>query len=113
MPDVKTEIRTSSHTWCQDSCARDPTVQRVVARVSEVTRTPEANAEFAQLVYYRACPQEGHADCAFYKRHSDYIEGDRHRVQGVRIYTLFMYLNDVDEGGGTVFTSFFSPLMVL
>ena len=29
---------------------------------------------------------------------SDYIEGDQYRQQGVRIYTLFMYLNDVLEG---------------
>tara|TARA_B110001452_G_scaffold37928_1_gene29014 strand:+ start:1211 stop:1627 length:417 start_codon:yes stop_codon:yes gene_type:complete len=52
----------------------------------------------------QACPEEGHPDCAFYKRHSDYIEGDQYRAQGVRIYTIFMYLNDVDEGGGTRFT---------
>ena len=42
--------------------------------------------------------------CAFYRRHSDFIEADLHHVQGVRIYTLFMYLNDVEEGGGTRFT---------
>lgn len=105
MTDVKTEIRTSSHTWCQDAaCLADPMVKRVMARVADVSGTPEDNAEFAQLVYYRACPEDGHPDCAFYRRHSDYIEGDQFRVQGVRIYTLFMYLNDVDEGGGTRFT---------
>jgi len=105
MTDVKTEIRTSSHTWCQErACLSDPDVQRVIARVHDVTQTPEANGEFAQLVYYRSCPEEGHPDCAFYRRHSDYIDGDLHRVQGVRIYTLFMYLNDVEGGGGTRFT---------
>tara|TARA_B110001452_G_scaffold37928_1_gene29013 strand:+ start:205 stop:1134 length:930 start_codon:yes stop_codon:yes gene_type:complete len=56
MTDVKTEIRTSSHTWCQDpKCLADPLVQGVVARVADVTQTPEANGEFAQLVYYKAC----------------------------------------------------------
>lgn len=121
-------------------------------------RAPPRPGEFAQLVYYNACPAEGDKSCAFYKRHSDYIDGDRHRVQGpqhacrstartpaaappshhppshirrppryplaavrpptarpalapstaavcrclagVRIFTLFMYLNDVPEGGG-------------
>merc|ERR1711879_257414 len=32
------------------------------------------------------------------------IAGDLHRLQGVRIYTLFAYLNDVPEGGATRFT---------
>ena len=96
MTDVKTEIRTSSHTWCQESaCLNDPTVQGVIARVHDVTLTPATNAEFAQLVYYHACPADGDPSCAFYRRHSDYIAGDAHRNQGVRIYTLFMYLNDV------------------
>lgn len=105
MTDVKTEIRTSSHTWCQEAeCLDDPLVQRVTARVSDVTRTPLANGEFAQLVYYNSCPEPSHPSCAFYRRHSDFIAGDVHRNQGVRIYTVFMYLNDVEEGGGTRFT---------
>jgi hypothetical protein len=28
----------------------------------------------------------------------DYIEADNQRAQGVRILTVFLYLNDVDEG---------------
>ena len=75
-----------------------------MSRVQDVTQVPSTNGEYAQLVYYRACPEEGHPSCAFYKRHSDYIEGDQYRVQGPRVYTLFMYLNDVEEGGGTRFT---------
>lgn len=106
MGDVKTEIRTSSHGWCQHpACLNDPDVQRVVARVSDLTQTPATNAEFAQLVYYHACPNADDPSCAFYRRHNDYIDGDEHRLQGVRIYTLFGYLNDVPEGGGTRFTS--------
>ena len=106
MGDVKTEIRTSSHGWCQHpACLNDPDVQRVVARVSDVTQTPSANAEFAQLVYYHACPSADDPSCAFYRRHNDYIDGDEHRLQGVRIYTLFGYMNDVPDGGGTRFTS--------
>jgi len=106
MGDVKTEIRTSSHGWCQHpACLNDPDVQRVVARVSDVTQTPATNAEFAQLVYYHACPSPDDPSCAFYRRHNDYIDGDEHKLQGVRIYTLFGYMNDVPDGGGTRFTS--------
>ena len=38
-----------------------PTVQSVMSRVSDVTRTPQTNGEFAQLVYYHACAAEGDA----------------------------------------------------
>jgi len=94
MTDVKTEIRTSSHTWCQQAaCINDPIVQGVIKRVSEVTRTPEANGEFAQLVYYHACDDVAGEKCAFYRRHSDYIEGDAHRAQGVRIFVRVEGLN--------------------
>jgi len=103
--DVVTEIRTSSHGWCQHAaCLSDPEVQRVVERVSDVTQTPSTNAEFAQLVYYHACDESKGEKCAFYRRHSDYIEGDEHKLPGVRAYTVFTYLNDVPAGGGTRFT---------
>lgn len=106
MAEVQTDIRTSSHGWCQHAaCLNDPRVQNVVARVSDITQTPSTNAEFAQLVYYHACDEADPTQkCAFYRRHSDYIEGEAHKLQGVRIYTLFAYLNDVPEGGGTRFT---------
>jgi len=105
MGDVATEIRTSAHGWCQSpACLNDPHVQDVVARVADITQTPSENAEFAQLVYYHSCNEADGEKCAFYRRHSDYIEGDEHKLPGVRIYTLFTYLNDVPEGGGTRFT---------
>ena len=80
MGDVATEIRTSSHGWCQHpACLNDPEVQRVTGRVADITQTPPENAEYAQLVYYNGDGQQ------FYRRHSDYIEGDEHKLPGVRI----------------------------
>jgi len=106
MGDVKTEIRTSAHGWCQHrECLDDPHVQAVQRRVADLTQTPLGNAEYAQLVYYHACPSADDPSCAFYKRHNDYIDGDTDKLQGVRIFTLFGYMNDVEEGGGTRFTS--------
>ena len=106
MGDVKTEIRTSQHGWCQHhECLQDPEVRRVIDRVSDVTQTPQTNAEFAQLVYYHACPKDGDASCAFYRQHNDFIDSDEHKLQGPRIFTLFGYMNDVPEGGQTRFTS--------
>merc|ERR1712228_653158 len=93
-------------------CVQDPDVKRVVARVADITQTPETNAEFAQLVYYHACPEKNDPKCAFYKRHNDYIESDEHKLPGVRIFTLFTYLNDVPEGGGTRFTDLPEPITI-
>jgi prolyl 4-hydroxylase len=37
------------------------------------------------------------------KSHHDYIAHNIDRQQGVRILTVFLYLNDVEAGGGTHF----------
>jgi hypothetical protein len=52
--------------------------------------------EFLQLLRY----EEGQ----FYVNHHDFIPGDVTRPAGQRIVTVFLYLNNVDEGGGTYFT---------
>lgn len=43
------------------------------------------------------------ASAEFYKQHHDQQSG-HWTPQGVRIYTFFVYLSDVEEGGGTRFT---------
>jgi prolyl 4-hydroxylase len=39
----------------------------------------------------------------FYQQHHDYIIFHQQRKQGVRTLTIFLYLNDVELGGGTNF----------
>ena len=39
----------------------------------------------------------------FYGVHTDYIDFQLDRPSGVRVLTLYIYLNDVEEGGGTNF----------
>ena len=39
----------------------------------------------------------------FYESHNDYIPLHAERFPGVRILTVYMYLNDVEQGGGTHF----------
>lgn len=39
----------------------------------------------------------------FYKTHHDYLEHNLDRQCGVRLMTVFLYLNEVEEGGGTEF----------
>ncbi len=41
----------------------------------------------------------------FYRRHHDFNPKELDRPQGNRILTVYVYLNDVAEGGGTLFNS--------
>jgi prolyl 4-hydroxylase len=92
---VQSEGRTSTNAWCSEACETDPVTQRVMERIQDLIGIPQANYEFLQLLRY----EEGQ----FYNSHHDYIGLDRKRPQGVRILTVFLYLNDVEEGGGTNF----------
>ena len=38
-----------------------------------------------------------------YDEHHDYIEYEQNRMEGPRILTVYLYLNDVEAGGGTRF----------
>ena len=106
---LKSDIRTSWTTWCdQPACLEDPLVRRLYERVSNVTRVPPDNFEYMQLLRYYACPHPGHADCQFYKRHHDTIPELTTMQPGPRVYTFFLYLSDVEEGGGTRFDGGFT-----
>ena len=87
--------RTSHNAWCQKACYNDTLAQQVIHRIAEVTRIPETNSEYLQLLRY----QEGQ----YYRTHHDLIQHQLNRQPGVRIMTFYMYLNDVEEGGGTQF----------
>jgi prolyl 4-hydroxylase len=89
------EARTSTNAWCKNSCKKDPLVVGVTNRIAMLTQIPSNNSENLQLLRY----EEGQ----FYKTHNDYIPSERDCMQGVRILTVFLYLNDVEEGGGTNF----------
>lgn len=92
--DAVSSVRTSSQCWCYEECMRDPRVRAVVDRVHDVTQSPEANAEYMQIVRYE--PGQ------FYRRHHDQNSAPE-TPQGARVLTLFMYLNTPDAGGATRF----------
>ncbi|KAG7364995.1 2-oxyglutarate/Fe(II) oxygenase [Nitzschia inconspicua] len=87
--------RTSTNAWCLGSCMEDEIAIGVVRRIEEITSIPETNSENLQLLRYE--PDQ------YYQEHSDYIPYQKDRQCGVRILTFYMYLNDVEEGGGTRF----------
>ena len=53
---------------------------------------------------YLPCEHPKHPDCQFYRRHHDTIPELATMQPGPRVYTFFLYLSDVEEGGGTRFT---------
>ena len=87
--------RTSLNAWCQHACYNDTAAKQVMAKIEEVTNIPEANSEYLQLLKYDVGQ--------YYQTHHDYIHFQVDRQTGVRLLTVFLYLNDVEAGGGTDF----------
>lgn len=92
---TESDGRTSFSTFCSEGCDDDPLVEGVVQRMIRLTGIPEQNYESLQLVRY----EEGQ----FYKQHHDLNDGMWNEPGGPRILTIFIYLNDVEKGGGTEF----------
>jgi prolyl 4-hydroxylase len=89
------ETRTSENAWCVDDCYENATAQVVMEKIENLTGFPETNSENLQMLKYEVEQA--------YKTHHDYIDHHQNRQCGARMLTLFLYLNDVDEGGGTNF----------
>ena len=81
----------------EDDCATDEVTLRVLDRIENLTGIPSDNGEHMQLLKY--LPGQ------YYKLHHDFIDDQSYRIQGVRILTVFLYLNDVPEGGATYFAT--------
>lgn len=91
----QSETRTSYNAWCEDECITDPVTISVLMKIANLTGIPDENSEHLQLLKY--------ADGQFYRQHHDYIEDDIDRPVGPRVLTAYLYLNDVEAGGGTRF----------
>ena len=106
---LTSEIRTSWTTWCDNkTCTEDPIVQRITQRIADVTQVPYQNFEFMQMLRYLPCKGPKDPDCQFYRRHHDTIPELATMQPGPRVYTFFLYLSDVEEGGGTKFDGGFT-----
>eukprot|EP00593_Proboscia_inermis_P014804 CAMPEP_0171301360 /NCGR_PEP_ID=MMETSP0816-20121228/10553_1 /TAXON_ID=420281 /ORGANISM="Proboscia inermis, Strain CCAP1064/1" /LENGTH=212 /DNA_ID=CAMNT_0011778897 /DNA_START=166 /DNA_END=801 /DNA_ORIENTATION=- len=87
--------RTSENAWCHEDCFNDPIISGIEKRMSQVVGIPNHNFEHMQILRYKIGQ--------YYNPHHDFIEEDLEGRTGVRILTFFLYLSDVDEGGGTNF----------
>mmetsp|Transcript_16839 Transcript_16839/g.27933 ORF Transcript_16839/g.27933 Transcript_16839/m.27933 type:complete len:355 (+) Transcript_16839:92-1156(+) len=94
--DQLSPVRTSTQCWCSEKeCMQHPAVTSLTERMLNISMVPYNNAEYFQVLKYE--PGQ------FYKAHHDQQSG-HWTPQGVRLYTFFVYLSDVEEGGGTRFT---------
>ena len=87
--------RTSRNAWCEEECEELPITIGIMDRMSRLTGFSEANAEYLQLLKYEVGEH--------YEEHHD-LYGTSDLMQGDRVLTFFLYLNEVEGGGETRFT---------
>lgn len=87
--------RTSENAWCMSKCENDPTAIELLDRIANVTNLSASNTENFQILRYEESQR--------YAQHHDYIAHHNDLPCGVRVLTFFLYLSDVEEGGGTKF----------
>ena len=86
---TKIDGRTSYNSWCMApyDCPKDPTVRGIDSRIANTTGFSFQNMEYYQILRY-APKQE-------YQAHSDWIDQQAGQPSGPRVFTFFLYLNDV------------------
>mmetsp|Transcript_3459 Transcript_3459/g.9014 ORF Transcript_3459/g.9014 Transcript_3459/m.9014 type:complete len:293 (-) Transcript_3459:413-1291(-) len=92
------EGRTSYNSWCRichDEEEGGPLTISVLDKIEEVTRIPRNHQANLQILRY--------SKTQHYHLHHDYDYYDTPRQPGPRVLTFFLYLSDVEEGGGTNF----------
>jgi len=90
--DGKGSARTSSTFWCNNRCKENTILLRNF--VNDHMKINEEYAEPLQILRYKSGQ--------FYKEHHDQ-NSPRSSPWGERIFTVFFYLSDVEEGGETNF----------
>ena len=91
--------RTSEGIWYQRG--EDPFIEQMDRRISSLMNWPVENGEGLQILHYGTTGE--------YRPHFDYFPPDQpgsavHTAQGgQRVATLVIYLNDVPDGGETIF----------
>ena len=95
---VNTDSRISKQAWLYDN---DPFIKSISDKVKDLTRTHDKYHEELQVVRY----EKG----GFFKPHYDACDGSKDFCtrmdgdKGPRYLTVLFYLNDVPQGGETVF----------
>ena len=103
--DEKTGIeRTSKQTWIKKDAL--PCVERCSKFVADLTGLPVENQELWQVLRYEPGQEyRVHFDACSSNtdEYNSCIKNENDKGWGKRVYTFFIYLNDVPEGGETYF----------
>jgi len=90
------DYRTSSTAWLQDDVSLNSAIlQSLERKMADVTNVGVLHQEHLQVLNYG--PQQ------YYRQHHDWVPEHSSAPCGPRIATFFLYLNTVEEGGGTYF----------
>jgi len=93
--DGQVQSRTSSTSWCNvPQCENDDVMLRLKEQITDALSCPMKNTEHLQMLRYE--PGQ------FYKTHHDQ-NSPYDSAAGPRIFTFFLYLSEVAEGGETYF----------
>jgi prolyl 4-hydroxylase len=91
---VVSEVRTSRGMFFEEE--ESPFIRRIERRVSQLMNVPIEHAEGLQVLHYGPGQE--------YKAHHDFFAPGSPAARNNRISTLILCLNDVEEGGETVFS---------
>jgi len=95
---------TSTQVWIDPN--ELPSLKRISILVSKISGLPIENQEDFQFLNYKVGQQyKAHWDSCtkILDEYDKCIEENKKRGWGQRVYTFFIYLNDVEEGGETYF----------
>jgi len=101
------QFRTSKQAWLSNSLS--PLVKELDDRVSQLTRVPASHNEAVQLLRYgEGQYYHGHMDWTELELYPDQrnVWVDSHYGFQGRLATVFWYLNDVEQGGETIFPKY-------
>jgi len=90
---VVSDIRTSRGMFFEEG--ESPFIHRIERRIAQLMNVPIEHAEGLQVLHYGPGQE--------YKAHHDFFTPGSPAARNNRISTLIVYLNDVEEGGETVF----------
>ena len=85
------------NTWCDENCTNDSIVQKLVSKISKVVGIPSQNFETIHF------SKRGEKMRTTYPPRHDYIDYHDEKQYGPRILSFFVFLNDVQDGGGKSF----------
>jgi prolyl 4-hydroxylase len=96
------ELRNNSNTWVD--LDKFKSTQRIASYLSKYIDLPQSHFESFQIVHYKPGQKyDYHYDICRDPKNKECVKSLNEHISGIRRYTFFIYLNDVEKGGETDF----------